>query len=104
MPKRAKTNPEEPNAQGASALALAVIELAPIGAGIEPTREGYTAAIHTFCRKSAVAVGKILIDAKEGPNKLPYGTFMAMIEEDLPFGPRTAEKLMVIGRNEVLSK
>ena len=85
------TTTEEPTEQcGASAIALA----------IEPTREGYAKAIHTTCRRNAVMVGQLLIAAKD---RLKHGEFEAMIEEDLPFGRRTAERLMVVARNEVLS-
>src|SRR5262249_15165538 len=65
-----------------------------------PTRERYAAAITSVCRLGGLAAGRLLIDAKE---KLPHGTFEAMIESDLPFGPRTAERLMVVARNDVLS-
>jgi hypothetical protein len=71
-----------------------------IALAIEPTREGYARAIHTVCRRSAITVGQLLIAAKD---RLPHGAFTAMIEEDLPFGDRTAERLMVIARHEVLS-
>src|SRR5262245_48313886 len=66
----------------------------------EPTRERYAEAIASVCRRAGLAAGLLLIDAKE---KLPHGDFEAMIESDLPFGPRTAERLMVVARNEVLS-
>lgn len=71
-----------------------------IAFAIEPTREGYARAIHTVCRRSAVAVGKLLIAAKD---RLEHGDFLSMVEEDLPFGERTAEKLMLVARNAVLS-
>src|SRR5262245_41259105 len=93
---RTESTPEAPKEEGANALA--VIEAAPIRGPTTP--EEFAAAIHAVCRRSAVAVGKLLIEAKE---KLPHGAFMAMIEHDLPFGPRTAEKLMVIARDPVLS-
>jgi hypothetical protein len=84
-----------------SANALTVLETVPTDSA--EAREWYVAQIHAVCRLSGIAAGKWLIDAKEGPNKLPHGEFTAMIEDDLPFGPRTAQYLMVIARNEVLS-
>src|SRR5262245_30084031 len=66
----------------------------------EPTRERYAEAIISVCRKGALTIGMLLIDAKA---KLKHGDFEGMIEDDLPFGPRTAERLMLVARNEVLS-
>lgn len=51
----------------------------------------WTTAAETF-----VAVGRELIDAKAS---LPHGEFQAMIETDLPFGPRTANRLMAIAED-----
>jgi hypothetical protein len=34
---------------------------------------------------------------------LSHGEFLAMIESDLPFGPRTAQRLMNIGENHQLA-
>jgi hypothetical protein len=65
-----------------------------------PTRERYAAAITSVCRMGGLAAGRLLIDAKEN---LKHGDFEDMIERDLPFGPRTAERLMIVARNEVLS-
>jgi hypothetical protein len=66
----------------------------------EPTRKRYVEAITSACRKAGLAAGLLLIDAKE---KLKHGEFEEMIERDLPFSPRTAERLMVVARNVVLS-
>jgi Protein of unknown function (DUF3102) len=85
-----------------SADALTVL---PMTFEIVPTdgaeaREWYAAKIRAVCHQSAVAIGKLLIDAKA---QMPHGSFLEMIEYDLPFGERTAQYLMVIARNEVLS-
>jgi Protein of unknown function (DUF3102) len=86
-----------------SANALTVsetpVEIAPAD-NAEPTTEFYVRAIHAVCCRGGIAVGKLLIDAKD---KLPHGEFTEMVDCDLPFGPRTAERLMVVARNEVLS-
>jgi hypothetical protein len=52
------------------------------------------------CTADIIAVGKLLIEAKEA---LGYGCFEAMIKDKLPFGPRTAERLMEIANNPILS-
>jgi hypothetical protein len=50
--------------------------------------------------ESYLETGRLLIAAKEGPDKLPHGEFLAMIETDLPFGARTAQQLMTIARDQ----
>jgi hypothetical protein len=63
------------------------------------TREQWAALISTAHRQSVEAilkVGHLLIDAKDA---LEYGEFLAMIESDLPFGPRTAQMLMTVARD-----
>ena len=47
--------------------------------------------------------GERLISAKEGPTKLPFGEFEAMVNADLPFGPRQARMLMQIHQHPVLA-
>ena len=47
-----------------------------------------------------LAIGRTLIEAKQ---QIPHGEFIPMIEEDLPFGRSTADKLMSIARNRILS-
>jgi hypothetical protein len=46
--------------------------------------------------------GCLLVAAKADP-KLPRGQFEAMIEKDLPFKPRTAQRLMKIARHQLIS-
>ena len=43
--------------------------------------------------------GRLLLEAKR---KLKHGDFQPMIEDELPFGARTAEMLMVIASHEVI--
>jgi N6-adenosine-specific RNA methylase IME4 len=67
---------------------------------IEPqTVQEFAARITACWRKSAecyIEAGRLLIDAKA---RLPHGEFEAMVAANLPFGPRTARKLMAIGRD-----
>jgi hypothetical protein len=51
--------------------------------------------------KSILEVGHLLLAAKK---KLPHGDFTAMVQNDLPFGIRTAECLMAIARHSRLAK
>jgi hypothetical protein len=53
--------------------------------------------------QDAITFGKKLLAAKEGPDRLPHGEFLKMIERDLPFGKRKAQRLMEIARHPVLS-
>jgi hypothetical protein len=50
--------------------------------------------------RNVIKTGKLLLEAKE---RLEHGYFTQMIESKLPFGPRTAEKLMRIAEHPVLS-
>jgi hypothetical protein len=49
--------------------------------------------------ESIIATGRLLLEAKVA---MP-GEFGAMIEHDLPFGPRTAQRLMAIARHPVIA-
>jgi hypothetical protein len=53
--------------------------------------------------ESLVEAGRLLIESKEGPNKLPHGRWLQMVHEKLPFGPRTAQRLMRIARHRALN-
>ena len=48
--------------------------------------------------------GRLLIAAKEGPDRLPHGEFEQMVATDLPFGASTAQRLMAVARDHRLSK
>jgi Protein of unknown function (DUF3102) len=48
-----------------------------------------------------IKTGRLLILAKA---KLKHGEFIAMLRNDLPFGPRTAQRLMAIARSPAISK
>jgi hypothetical protein len=49
---------------------------------------------------SIIETGRLLIDAKA---ELAHGEWISMVDADLPFGKSTAEKLMKIANNRVLS-
>lgn len=51
-------------------------------------------------REGIIRVGQLLIDAKEA---LPHGEFGVMIENELPFGSHTAQRLMRIARDPRLT-
>jgi hypothetical protein len=72
------------------------------------TRQQYAAEIHHLAEdvvERQLEIGRLLLDAREGPGKLPHGEFLAMIKEDLRFSFNrfTAYKLMAIAANRVLS-
>jgi len=48
-------------------------------------------------REAVIHVGALLIEAKD---VLPHGDFQAMVDAELPFGPRTAQRLMAIVADE----
>jgi hypothetical protein len=51
--------------------------------------------------ESIIETGQCLINAKEDPG-VPHGSFEAMVQSKLPFGPRTAQRLMKIAENSTL--
>lgn len=55
----------------------------------------WTQAVDVF-----ISAGRELIDAKAS---LAHGEFEAMVESDLPFGPRTARRLMAIAGDRRIS-
>ncbi len=66
-------------------------------------REHYADLIRDDLQKSVegiIAAGRHLIEAQD---KLEHGDWLKMIENDLPFGKRTAQMLMKIARHPVLS-
>ena len=65
-------------------------------------REFWAGRINTAWNKTLAGIletAQLLIDAKESPDKLAHGEFLAMINSDLRFGRSTANKLMTIGRD-----
>lgn len=65
--------------------------------------ESWTHRIRQCWHESVIAfvkVGKILIEAKAA---LPHGSFGKMIENELPFGVSTAQKLMAIASDSRIS-
>lgn len=66
-------------------------------------RGEWAARISTAWNKSVQAifeVGEHLMAAKR---ELPHGEYEAMVESDLPFGPRSAQRLVSIAKDERLS-
>jgi DUF3102 family protein len=50
---------------------------------------------------SIITVGRLIAEAKA---ELRHGEFSAMIRADLPFGPRTARRLMAVAQHPVIAK
>jgi hypothetical protein len=71
------------------------------------TRKEHVASICEAWSNTAagfIETGRRILEAKgPGPNALPHGEFMQMAERELPFSLATAEQLMAIARNRVLS-
>ncbi len=70
---------------------------------IARTREDYAGLIRADLQKSVervIAAGRHLIEAQD---KLEHGDWLKMIENDLPFGKNTAQRLMKIAKHLVLS-
>lgn len=68
-----------------------------------PDRAGFAARIGEAwesARRSFLAAGRALIEARAA---LPHGEFGDMVDGDLPFGRRTAERLMRIARDDRLT-
>jgi hypothetical protein len=93
---RRTTSKRVPQPEAASAYLLAV-------AGPRTRAEFVTEISDEWCQtaKSIIRVGLLLNEAKA---MLAHGEFEAMINRELPFGPRKAQKLMVIARNQQLVK
>jgi Protein of unknown function (DUF3102) len=85
-------------------LVQGIIESAALPSGHPGTEARVWAARITECWRSSVEgilrTGRLLIEAKAN---LPFGEFGRMIESDLPFGERTAQRLMAIGQDNRLS-
>lgn len=64
---------------------------------------GWADRIAASWRKSLqdlIACGQLL---REASDELPHGEFHKMIERDLPFGPRTAQRLMVLAAHPCIT-
>lgn len=57
-------------------------------------------AAHQQSVEAVIKIGRLLIAAKRS---LPHGAFQKMIEQDLPFGLRTAQILMAIAKDQRLA-
>ncbi len=67
-----------------------------------PERQAWAAKINTAWNKTLAGIletAQLLLGAKGGPNKLSHGEWLPMIKQDLSFGPKTASRLMQIGRD-----
>lgn len=63
------------------------------------TREDYAEAINETYRETVEGIfrmGRLLEEAKQ---ELPHGEFGPMVEQDLPFGTRSARRLMAVARD-----
>jgi Protein of unknown function (DUF3102) len=68
------------------------------------TRASYAAEIVRAWQHSVdsiITVGRLIAEAKA---ELRHGEFSAMIRADLPFGPRTARRLMAVAQHPVIAK
>ena len=80
-------------------VAPKVIDISPVSAATE-----YATRIRSRLADSVenfIDVGRILAEAKR---KLSHGEFTHMVEADLPFGARTAQRFMAIAGHPQLSK
>jgi N6-adenosine-specific RNA methylase IME4 len=79
-------------------------ESAVIARGNRIAVQAWAERITMAWRRSVDAIletGRLLIAAKEA---LPHGEWLPMIQERLPFGPRTSQKLMKIAADQRLAK
>jgi len=90
----------------AAPVAIVTTEPEVLGAGklsVDAGRADYAERIRNLYASSVeaiVATGRELVAAKAA---LAHGEFLAMVEQDLPFGRRTAHMLMVIAENPFLA-
>jgi N6-adenosine-specific RNA methylase IME4 len=73
-----------------------------MGVVVMPTRQKWADRIARAWLISLGAIietGRLLVEAKEGPDRLRHGEFIAMVNADLPFGRRTASMLMAVARD-----
>ena len=77
--------------------AAPMIDISPVSATEYATRirSRLADSVENF-----IDIGRTLIEAKQ---KLSHGEFTHMVEADLPFGPRTAQRFMKIAAHPVLS-
>jgi hypothetical protein len=71
---------------------------------VATSAESWAGKITTSWHRTTEAIletGRLLLEAKD---VLPHGSFKTMMQLHLPFSVRTAERLMAIARNPVLTK
>lgn len=78
---------------------LTVVASAPPSRPVSLWRQDIGAAWQKGA-ESVFETGQLLIQAKAD---LPHGEFEAMVERDLPFGPRTARMLMAVAEHPIIS-
>jgi hypothetical protein len=61
---------------------------------------GRICRVWQMCVENIIETGRLLIAAKQ---ELEHGQFESMLRGNLPFGPDTAQRLMVIARHPILS-
>ncbi|WP_295543440.1 hypothetical protein [uncultured Thiohalocapsa sp.] len=67
------------------------------------TRADWAARITTAYAKTVESIVKTGAELLAAKDALPRGAFQKMVRRDLPFGDRTAQKLMAIARNPALT-
>jgi phage N-6-adenine-methyltransferase len=93
------TNASPLDATSAERIACVIIPAASIALPVGQWAERITAAWNKS-REAIFEVGQLLLAAKD---ELPHGSFEDMVESKLPFGSRTARRLMSIARDVRLS-
>lgn len=76
------------------------VDLIPVCREAQTPWAAQIAARWRACVAAIIQTGQLLNSAKAA---LPHGEFVAMITADLPFGPRTAQRLMAIAGDERLA-
>jgi N6-adenosine-specific RNA methylase IME4 len=82
---------------------MGIIDQIKASQALSAPDKGFTQKIVAAWRSSFEGIletGRLLTEAKA---KLPHGTFEAMVENDLPFKPSTAQRLMKIASDERLA-
>lgn len=85
--------------RGRAEASLALIEVSAVLVG----RKDWAGRIVEAWRASVqgtLRCGRLLFEAKA---ELPHGEFLSMVESDLPFGKRTAQRLMAIAQHPILA-
>jgi hypothetical protein len=68
------------------------------------TRQQWAEIINADWRKSIDSIIQTGRDLAAAKDELSHGDFVALVEHDLPFGPRTAQQLMAVSKDERITK